>query len=375
MDPNLKRITWVARKCMLFGLGFLVVALLFLFLTDPTRADWATPGNVAILVSVLVLLGAIFMCARFGVIVDRQRSTITTWWGLLVPFHETVHLFSQSHYVTMSREERSAGKRNYEVFPVRLEGAGTDTIMLHEPGDYDKARRLAEEIAKFVHLGIRDRSSGEEVTREAGALDQSLRQRVRRAGRSTPLPAQPPHARAVFDYGGTRAPTTIEIPPVGRSARWLLLTMFIAGGIVALTELFIWLGGDLEDMDMGVRMLLTFLLILGFFLPLQLRTAILRERVVVSPDEFVVTRRDIFGTKTTRLTGGEIEEVEVTSARYGIYGGYATFVGGTSRVVIRSDRGSVELGAALPSKEELQWLRDVLVHVLTATSGENRDIL
>jgi len=128
VDPNVKRITRVARKCMFFGLAFLAVGLpfLFAFLTVPQRGDWATPDNVAILVGVLVLLvllGAILVCVRGGVVVDRRQRTITTWRGLLVPFHKTEHPFSQAHFVSISREERYGGKRNYEVFPVRLEGA------------------------------------------------------------------------------------------------------------------------------------------------------------------------------------------------------------------------------------------------------------
>ena len=145
--------------------------------------------------------------------------------------------------------------------------------------------------------------------------------------------------------------------------------MFIAGFVTIFAELGMWLDGNQAEWDIGIRALLVFLFVLGMFVPLLLRTAILRERLVVSPDEVVVTRRDIFGTKTTRLKGSEIEEVVMARARYGIYGGYATFGGGTSRVVIRGDRGSAELGAALSKEkdeEEVKWLRDVLVHVLTA---------
>lgn len=279
---------------MLFGLAFLAVGLLFvfLFLIAPTPADWATPGNVAALVSGFLLLGAILACVRIGVVIDRHQRIITTWWGLLVPFHKTEHPFSQAHYVTLSREERQAGDQTYEVFPVRLEGADTDTITIHEPHDHDKARHLAEDVAKFVHLGVRDRSSGQEVAREAGALDQSLQQRLGRAGRSTPLPVQPSPARAILSYGGTRAPTTIEIPPLGRSAHWFLMMMFI------------------------IPTRFAFLLVLGISLPLLIRNAILRERLVVSPDELVVTRHDIFGTRTTRLRRAEVEEVEMTQVRY-----------------------------------------------------------
>ncbi len=368
MDPNVKKITRVGGFWMLFGLGFLAVGMLFLllFLIEPTRAVGLTPDNVAIFVGVPVLLGAIFMCVRFGVIVDRLRRTITTWWGLLVPFHKTEYPFSQSHHVTLSREERSAGRSSYEVFPVRLEGAGTDAITLHEPRDHDKARRLGEEIAKFLHLGIRDRSSGEEVAREAGALDRSLQQRLRRAGRSRPLPVQPPRARTIFNYGGTRATTTIEIPPVGRSVlvREFWRMIFIACAVALFFELNSYNKGNMEIGVVGVASF--FLLFLVIFLPLLIRSAILRERLVVSPDEFVVTQRDIFGTKTTRLTSGEIEEVEVTQAKWGMLGGFAVIGGGTDRVAIRSDRGSVELGAALSKVEEVKWLRDILVHVLTA---------
>jgi hypothetical protein len=366
VDPNTKKITRFGRYWMFFGVALLLTGL-FLILLLPLKSPYGS-ADLAVFGGVLAVLGALSVCVRFGVIVDRQRRTITTWWGPVIPFSRTEHPFSQSHHVTLSREEREAGAQTYEVFPVRLEGPGTGPITLQEPRDHDKARKLAEEIAKFAHLGIRDRSSGQEVAREAGALDESLRQRSRRAGRFVALPAQPPGAVAMFHYGGNGAPTTIEIPPAGRSARWFLLVAFIAGFVTAFAELFMWLEGHEEELDIGFRAVLVFLLILGFFLPLPLRTAILRERLVVSPDELVVTRRDIFGTRTTRLMGSEVEEVEVTHAGRGMYGGYETFRGGPNRVVIRSDCGSLELGAAIPKQEELQWLRDVVVHVLTADS-------
>lgn len=381
MDPNVKRITLDARKYMLFGVAILAAGLFVLILHALQPAPRET--GIAILGGISVLLGAIFTCFRFGIMLDRQRRTVTTWWGLLVPFNLTRHPISQAHFVSISREERvnyAKYSPPYEVFPVRLERAGADSITIqeltiHEPRDHDKARHLAEDIAKFIQLGIRDRSSGNEIIREAGALDQSLQQRLRRPVRSMPLPAQPPNARAIFKYGGTRAPTTIEIPVVGRSGRWLLQMIFIAGVTAIVSELLASL--DLYPADMAMRMaagmptLFTFvlvLIVLGGTLPLLLRTAILRERLVVSPDKLIVTQRDIFGTKTTRLMGGEIEEVEVTDARHGIYRGVATFGGGTGRVVIRSDRASIALGAALSNPEEVKWLRDVLVHVLNSAS-------
>lgn len=376
MDPNVKRITLDARKYMLFGLAFPAVGLLFLliFMSVATPAAWATPDYAAIVGGVLVLLGAVFACLRIGVILDRHRRTITTWWGLLVPFHKTEHPFSQAHFVTISHVERNArGRGSREIFPVELQGTGTDAITIHEPHDHDKARRVAEEIAKFLHLGIRDRSSGEEVAREAGALDLSLQQWLRRAGRSMPLPTPPPHPRAIVSYGGTRAPTAIEIPPVGLIGRGFLLISFMAGIVALSVE---W-GMDKRDMEIGVRALLVFFLVLGFSLPLLLHSATLREDLVVSPDGLVVTRRDIFRTKTIRLTSGEIEEVQVIQAKYrnaevkaiqAIQAKYsnAAFGGGPCCVVIRSDRGSIKVGEALSNPEEVKWLSGVLIHVLAS---------
>ena len=90
--------------------------------------------------------------------------------------------------------------------------------------------------------------------------------------------------------------------------------------------------------------------------------AVHHERLLVSPDELVLTRRGNFGTNTIRLQADGIEEVEIARDTKSKFGGATA-----GRVAIRSDRGSVELGA-MRSEEELKWLRDVLVHVLTSAS-------
>ena len=362
MDPNIKKFTRVGGWWMLFGLVFVVVGLLilYLFLTEPSPPGRATTGNVAILVGVLVLLlGAVLMSVRFGVIVDRQRRTVTTWWGPLVPFHKTERLFSASHQVTLSHEEREASEQSYEVFPVRLEGAGADAITLQELRDYDKARRLAEEIAKFLHFGIRDRSSGKEVVREAGALDESIRQRAKRLGLTSRMPQQPPGARSSVSFGENRSTVTIDIPPLAHWV-WFVALGLISAGLCAV----LIVRTDLPDM-MGLlfAFLFAFLVLLCLFLPLSLFAAPRRQRLVVSPDGLVLTRRGIFGTNTTRLQADEIEEVEITPYMKSPLGGYVEL----RVVVIRSDRGSVELGP-MRSEKELQWLRDILVHVLTSAS-------
>lgn len=224
MGPNTKTLTRVARsKWMLFGFAFLAVGLfissLLLLVARPGSTELIIPTGV------LMFVGAVLICVRVGVIVDRQRRTLTTWWGLLVPIYrsKTERSISHDQFVTLSRVERKAGKGQiYVVFPVTLGGRGSDAITIHEPHDHDKASQLAEDLAKFLGFGIRDRSFAEEVVREAGKLDKSLRERLKRLGRAVPLPVQAPGARAILNYGGIRSPTTIEIPPMpfGERVRW-----------------------------------------------------------------------------------------------------------------------------------------------------------
>ena len=319
MDPEVRTIARVGESpWMLVGLGFLMVGLLLLLAMQFGRDQIREP--VAIVGGAFALLGIVLMCVRSGVILDRQQREITMWRGLLVPLYKARRPFSQAYfsrpnYVTLSREERKPSKGPiYEVFPVRLEGPGTDPITIHEQRDHDRARRLAEEIAKFLRLGMRDRSSGEEVAREANALDESLRERMKREGRSVPLPAQPPGGKAILSYGGIRSPTRIEIPAmsVHECARWSLMVMLVTGAMALLVEFGASLDGN-QAFGVGIAGLTVFLSAFVFLAPLLIRAVILREQLLVSPDEIIVTRRDVFGTKTSRLAGAEIAMAPVTS--------------------------------------------------------------
>ncbi len=350
MDPNLKRITFGARKYMLAGLGILAVGTVGL-LSSFGRADSGPMAGSG----AFALCGAICMCVRFGAILDRQRRIITTWWGLLVPFHKTAHPFSQSHHVTLSREERSYKGARYKVFPVKLEGAGADTVTFYASLNYDKARRLAEEIAKFIHLGIRDRSSGEEVLRDAGTLDESIRQRAKRFGLTSRMPQQPQGAKLSVSIAGSPSIATIAMP-VKHWGRVVVLAFVIAAVCAVFIEMHLRLTGDPPGM---VRLLLTFLILLCLILPAAL-FMVIHERLIVSPVELVITRRGVFGTNTIRLQANEIEEVEIArDPNLGLPG----------HVVVRGDRGTVKLLAAAYSAKELKWLRDALVHVLTSASS------
>jgi hypothetical protein len=171
VDTKVKRITRVSRSnWMRSGVGFLAAGLLLAILLL-TMLPWPIDiGTFAVLAGVPVFLGTVLMCVRYGVILDRQRRTFSTWWGLLVPFYKSEHPLPQFNYVTVSfgtrAETDTYSSVRFRVYPVRLEGPGANAITLHEPDDHDTASLLAEDAARFLHLGILDRSLGWDVVRE-----------------------------------------------------------------------------------------------------------------------------------------------------------------------------------------------------------------
>jgi hypothetical protein len=308
----------------------------------------------AVLVALPVIVGALLMCLRRSVLLDRRQRLATTGWSLLVPLNRSEHLLSDAHEVVLSREEQSFGDTDYDVFPVTLQGAGGDEIKLREPRDYESARRLAEEVAKFLGLGMRDRSSGEVIARAPGTLDQSLRQRAKQAGARSRMPERPAGAKSIASFDGATA--TIEIPPFMRWI-WSVLTGLLVAALTALGLEFDTKRDAAPELQHG---LFLFLVLLAVTVPilffLMHRMGIHhRDRLVVSAHEVVLTRRGLFGARTLRLPADEIEEVVTESAS-----------GGSQRVVIRGDRGSIKL-AVVHSEEEAKWLRDLLVYVLTAS--------
>ena len=409
-DQDIKQLKRGGGAIALFGLPFLAMGLFasFIFLSPPE--GWTTAGEswVGVLVGgIFTLVGAGLVFGRSGTILDRRRRVVTTWWGLLVPFSSTQYQVGRDALVSISREVRRHKNRTYEVFPVRLTGENLD-VSFGEPGSFDLSRRLAEDVAKFFGLAIHDRSGSEEVIREAGTLDESVQARARRLHMATPLPAQPPRAVCTIQYGGPHSTTVIEIPPAGIGSGHYagLIGALIFAGFV----FFMFLGPSLKDGFNGNDWIFASFIGL-FFMAIPVGGALLGMlsavkswyRITVSPSMVEVFRQGIFGSTTTNLSAAEIEEIETTGLKtedpdalteqmlrdarnlteaqkekmrnmapkmIGAGKAMGRYSMDTGSVVIRSDRASVELGVQL-KRPEKEWLRSVIVHVLTAdVTGE-----
>lgn len=362
----------------LFGIPFLLGGLFVM--TSPLdlipAKNQPPPWPVALLFGgIFAAVGAAFVFGRAGKIVDRRARTVTTWWGLLVPFAHTVYRLDEFDRVTISREVRRSKNSTYTVYPVRFEGR-TQPVKLEEPQAYAEARQDAEQLAKFLRWPVADSSEGTPVVREPDRLDESLRDRARRTGERFNAGSAP--QRLTGCYQLERRRLAVELPPPGFGAGQILpiVAALFFGGIVAAT--FVPALVLDPKTPTGVRVLvLAFgaVIILGPLLLAilsGLADARRRERVVATPESLRLERRGLVGTETFEIPGVELEELVMGGSTLPTASGPSP---GPHRVVLsvgsrgrgiraRSDRATFEFGAHLVADEQ-RWLHAAIMQVMT----------
>ncbi len=160
----------------LFGLPFLLAGLfvmqfpLGLIPLEERPEGPLVSALVILLGSVFALVGAILVFGRAGLVLDRGRGWITQWYGLLVPMKRVEYLLDSIRQVEMDFSRGDSDSA--DTWPVTLSGEGIPKpIAVAQPVEFAEARRIAEELARFLHKPLVDRSTGERVTRDAGHLD------------------------------------------------------------------------------------------------------------------------------------------------------------------------------------------------------------
>ncbi len=380
---------------MLFGLPFFAagVAVIVLGVLGKMTSESGEPPPLFVIIPFGLLFaaaGAGLMFGRAGIVIDKRSGTVTKWWGLLVPFKSKSFPIEKVKAVTITSEVRRSKNSTYTVYPVRLTGPAKP-LDVEEPRDSDRARGRAEELAKFLDLGVEDSSSGKTVVREAGTLDESLRDRYRREGRPRERPAEPAGCRIMSGASGSEA--TFDIPPKGFGV--VEIIGMVIGAVFAFVPL-LFFGGMLfgesgpKGLDAGKEW--PFLIFIGLFMLVwmgipfamiltTIGKAKARERLSVSPRELRLDRKGIFRTKTTIIPADELEELEIGMPGSGRSGSISVGSGGGRMrmanhplasifglkgvVKARSDRVTLTFGAGL-GPEELKWLRDVVLFIVTA---------
>ncbi len=319
----------------------------------------------------MALFGFAIMFGRSVVDIDSRSRTITKWWGVLVPFKSTTISFDEMRAVSISREKRRSGDSSVTVFPVRIEGK-RGAIDTHQLGEYADARRRAEEVAKFLHFGIEDTTTGKRIIREAETLDMSLRDKAQASGEPTARPGeQPAGSRVAVTSDGSEA--TFDMPASGLG---IVAFLGMGVGLLLLCAPFVILFAIksptevLKEVGKVWPVLALFGLIwvcgmLGFIVMI-IKGSTARVRVIIDPRELKVETRSFMGTKTETIPADELEELDLVGRRAsGPPELWRLFVGSNERLVALADRAQIEFGRGL-SRAELKWLGDTIRFIVTS---------
>ncbi len=268
--------------------------------------------NIATAVGALVaVLGLIFIGGRNGKIFDRRRQSLVSWWGIFVPMRHKEQSLEGYSTVVLVKEVHRGKNSSTTFFPVRLESSTAEPLKVDTCTDYLKARRLAEAVARVLHLALTDATSGEAVVREPDQLDESLRDRMRRLGERVEISPQPHTMRSQAQV--TSSEVVLEIPGMSAKARLImnLVVFALVGGIGSFFfgAQLIAAGDDRWSENWPL------LLVAAVFVVIPLSVILGRLRhfnraVRVTANRVALTITE--GRRTTEIPGDKLEELSIS---------------------------------------------------------------
>jgi hypothetical protein len=399
-DPDVLETRKGGGCLTLFGLPFLLAGLFVMQIPlqlIPVEVEGdPQPWYFFVLFSIpFVAAGAGMVFGRAGVIIDRRTKTVTRWWGLLIPIRRRKVLLDPFRRVTLKKETSD----DSTTYPVSLDGApGEQAVALCSSGSYEDARAMAEELAEFLDRPLADATSGKFVIREAGDLDESVREQVKRTGEEVELPPAPFEMRTRIERTGDSVILDIPGP---RFSFLHLIPMMAPVGIAAYMGFKILPGvWEIPGPDI-IRYIFTgFIGIFFVLLPLVsgpayfIKSVMKKTRVVVSRSALRVEEGKGRKMKVTEIPVDEIEELVLPTTRsvldtMEIPGGperkelgdtgtprlpdgrpmpniflFIARLAGTRGITARSDRMTVRFGRGLPG-DELKFIHATIMKAMT----------
>jgi len=312
---------------------------------------------------VLGVTGAMMAYGR-GVIVNRRKGRVTTWFILGGLRFTKTYPLDRFHSIEISRVEGRGGPS----FPVVLCSDGSGRVLIDSPMLYGPAQAVAKKLAEVTGIAkIADASSGSEFVRSADEFAEPLRKRL--AGETVELPPAPPNMRSSRQLAPGKI--YLRIPPTGfLSSHYLTAAMFSLGaaGIgflpvwLALTdpglpERIKWFVGEVVLAGLAAAFLVGMLCMY----PL----AAMRYTVEVSPTRLRLRKRWAGRERTIDFPADKIKEIEVVDPlRHTSWWHVSHHVKGKA-IFVASIDFSLTFGGGL-SDAELAWLKAVIEKTLTA---------
>lgn len=294
-----------------------------------------------------------FMCVglaiafyRRGFELDVGNRTVTTWRGVWFPMLRSEHTLGELTHVSIREETRGSGKSRRTMFVVYLEPGSLEVM----PADlYLAARRGAETAAKALDLALHDGSMNTLAIREAGTLDEPLRDRLIREHGGAAPPHAVPVGRLLVSAGGEETVCTIpaeglDVARLGRAAPALF-------GLVPAA--FVVATGGFPLAIAGVVLGVASTAFVVFGLP-ALAAILVKGRVRYSKAGLTYAPPLGFAA---RIPADELEELLVAPA---VQVAFMSLGGG---IIARSDARAMRFGSGL-SHDERQWLHQAICHTL-----------
>ncbi|MGD0092651.1 MAG: hypothetical protein ABSE73_22290 [Planctomycetota bacterium] len=352
---------------LFLGLPFLATgpATVFAALTGHVKTDGGQPGGVGLAIF-WALAGLFFACSgaafafgRRGVVFDKSKQTVKRWYGLLIPMWSRVHEIKQFREVSVSKEVLANQDHNSSnfIYPVRLTGPNAGPLDLWQTRDERQALKQAEEVALFINLHMANGLGGVTVRREAGTVDEPLRERLKRLGQGADIPPPPLGLRTEFSARGNAVLFTIPPPGFKTGDLVSMVWMGTFAGFVA--PWFLWRILTGKNVAVALKLFSSAFIGIVFIMSLALTIvhAVLRlkRRAVVEVDSYSlrVTLQGAFFSKHVEIPGEELEELLFEKHQ------------GEYCLTAMSKKWSVRFGQGLP-RPELEWIRAVALKALAA---------
>lgn len=346
------------------GLGLTVAAVAIVVLGG-IEIPFVLRVGLLVLATVPLAAAGLGVCLTLGgerITIDPQTRQIDIahgrWWvwkreAKTLDTCTAIHIHREVSTGPAGRDRGANASRRY---PVRLLSV-EDEIELGAPGEYQRARRFAEDVARLTQLPLHDATEREAVVRGAAELDEPLAARAERLGEQVRWPGDPPDNRIWVMARGEE--TTIALPPAWKGRLW--------EGVITILVLMAMYAFALFGLGFVIRHVL-----LAFEIPadsgfwpavvwavpvapvlyillLGVSFLTLRESVVVSPRVFRRVWRLPVGRLVKRIPIAEIEEI----------------LSDRDDVLLRTDRTTCRVGFSL-DKRNRRWLRAAVHYLLVS---------
>ena len=198
----------------------------------------ATPVILAPMSLVFLAIGGVMVFGRQWLILDLGRGSVLRQVGLLFPLWTSERPFSEFNAVAMTYYP--GGSESVESYPVKLRGSVGKDVKIIDPLKFDESLRMAEYLAKTLHLPLLDSTTGPETTVNPDHVGESLRDRLSREPATAP-PQRPVAMRSevVESAGETRiAISAGDLKALGYIRVLLPLAVFLFAMLFAIPVLW-----------------------------------------------------------------------------------------------------------------------------------------